>query len=377
MKVLSIGTDRKIFEAGSAVQARMIDYGTLFDELYIVVFAQKSLGLTPQKISENVWVYPTNSSSRWWYIKNARALAKKIITEKQLTPQTTIVSVQDPFETGLVGTKLKKKGFKLQVQIHTDFLSPWFTKHSWLNWVRVIIAKRVIKKASTIRVVSDRIKQSLLKRGVSEQKITVLPIFVPAPEIKKTDFNLHLQFPQWATIILMASRLTSEKNISQAIESFKKIPMNHPSAGLVIVGEGECKENLQQLVKKAGIKNNVAFVSWQSDLSAYYATADIFLSTSLYEGYGLTLIEAARASLCIVTSDVGVVGSVLKNQESAVVVPVNDVFGFTSALKSVITDKQLRAKLATGAKVAVEKISTDKSLYLQYYMKASEDTLNS
>lgn len=377
MKVLSIGTDRKIFETGSAVRARMVEYGELFEELYIVVFASKSQGLSPQKISERVWAYPTNSTSRWWYIKDARALAKKIISEKQLTPQTTIVSVQDPFETGLVGITLKKRGFKLQVQIHTDFLSPWFAKSSWLNRVRVIIAKRAIKKATTVRVVSERIKQSLGKLHVPEQKITVLPIFVPKSENKKTDYNLHGQFPQWATIIFMASRLTPEKNISQAIESFKKIPINHPSAGLVIAGEGECKVALQQQVKKSGIQNNVAFIGWQSDLSAYFASADIFLLTSLYEGYGLTLIEAARAGLCIVTSDVGVAGSILKNKESAMVLPVDDAPGFTSALKNVITDKQLRAKLASGAKVAAEAVSADQAQYLQNYKKASEDTLNS
>ena len=81
IKVLSIGSDRKLFEEGSAVSERIKEYGTLVGELHIVVFALKSLGLKEKQIAPNVWVYPTNSFSKWLYVHDASKLGQKIVLE--------------------------------------------------------------------------------------------------------------------------------------------------------------------------------------------------------------------------------------------------------------------------------------------------------
>ena len=78
LKVLMIGSDRKLFEEGSAVVERIKGYGALVEELHIIVFALKSLGFTDKRIAPNVWIYPTNSFSRWLYIYDAASLGKKI-----------------------------------------------------------------------------------------------------------------------------------------------------------------------------------------------------------------------------------------------------------------------------------------------------------
>ena len=57
MKVLMISSDRNIFVPGSAVSERMKEYRTLVEELHIIVFAKKSLGLKEKQLSSNIWVY--------------------------------------------------------------------------------------------------------------------------------------------------------------------------------------------------------------------------------------------------------------------------------------------------------------------------------
>ena len=177
MNVITIGTDRSIFKEGSAVRERLIEYGGLVGELHVVVFAPK--GFSGQKLADNVWVYPTNSNSKLSYIRDAKQVAVAIINDKKFTPVETIISVQDPFETGLVGLFLKKRfGFKLQVQVHTDFLSQYFFWHSTFNFFRSFIAWRILPKADQIRVVSHRIERSLAAHPsrISRKKIAVLPI---------------------------------------------------------------------------------------------------------------------------------------------------------------------------------------------------------
>ena len=130
-KVLSIGTDRNVFKIGEA-RGRQIEYGTLFEELHIIVFSRRKLNLKPEKISDNTWIYPTNSLSKFTYVLDAKKIGEKILSEDKKGDWA--VTSQDPFETGLVASHLSSiSGARLNIQIHTNFLDPYFKKFSPLN----------------------------------------------------------------------------------------------------------------------------------------------------------------------------------------------------------------------------------------------------
>ncbi len=104
----------------------------------------------------------------------------------------------------------------------------------------------------------------------------------------------------------MASRLTTEKNISLALSSVALLAKRQPDISLTILGDGPLKENLIHMAKKLGIEKQVHFPGWIYPTSSYFEMADIFLQSSWYEGYGLTFIEAAAHHLPIVSTDVGI-----------------------------------------------------------------------
>src|SRR5438105_3680545 len=106
MKVISIANDRSIFEEGSATRARMVEYGTLVEELHIVTFSKRSHHLQEQKLSPNVFAYPTNSFSKLTYMRRAKKIGARLLKEIK---GEVIITVQDPFETGLVGKYLSKR----------------------------------------------------------------------------------------------------------------------------------------------------------------------------------------------------------------------------------------------------------------------------
>ena len=156
MKVLMISTDRLIFTTGSEVRRRMLDYGELFTELRVIVFTNKKLNYQKEQLTENIFVYPTNSINRFGYLWQAIRIGKIILGDGQ----DWVITSQDPFETGLVAWWLKRqKKINWQAQIHTDFLSPFFARESWLNWLRVKMARWLLPQADKIRVVSERIKK--------------------------------------------------------------------------------------------------------------------------------------------------------------------------------------------------------------------------
>ncbi len=342
MKILAIGTDRKLFEEGSAVAARQIKYGQLFDRLDIIVYSLRSIGLQPKKLSDTVTIYPTNSASRFLYFLDAAKLAATL-------QKPDVVTAQDPFESG-VGAYLAawRSGAPLHLQVHTDFLSPYFFHESALNKIRVLIAKFLVKRAAGVRVVSERIKQSILAAGlIGEEKVRVLPIFVDAEQIRGAEvkIDLHKKYPQFEFIILMASRITEEKNIGLAIEAMREVVKGYPRAGLVIVGDGPEKNSLQSIVESYGLEQNIIMEGWTSELPSYYKTADLFLLTSNYEGYGLTVAESLAAGTPVAMTDVGCAGELLHDSENGLIFKVGDASGAAAAITRYIENNDLRQSI--------------------------------
>lgn len=276
-----------------------------WDEVHIIVASDSTY--TETVIGDNVWVYPTRSKVKAFYPIDARKLGRFIIRRRGITQ----ITCQDPFLTAIAGVGLKKEfGLPLELQVHTDVGSPNYP-YTIGNKIRKALALSYLPQADTIRVVSGRIRDYLVSRlGIDGSKITVRPIAVDVMKIKNAvvTVDLHRKYPQFDKIVLMASRLTAEKNISLALTAWTEVQRNCPGAGLVIVGNGPKEKALKSMAEKLGIGKSVAFEGWadQGTLVSYYKTADLFLNTSLFEGYGMTLVEAKAAALRTVSTDVGI-----------------------------------------------------------------------
>ena len=378
MNIISIGTDRNVFVEGSAVRARVIEYGSLFDELHIVVFARRSHNVSKVQIASNVWAYPTRSLSRLLYVRDALKIVLTIIRERKFVSTNTVVTCQDPFETGLVGMRIKKKTrIPLHIQIHTDFLSPFFKKESILNRFRVHLSKKILKCADALRVVSLRIKKSIIDAGISAPEIAVLPIFIDQQVIRDTpvDIDLKKKYSQFNFIILMASRLTKEKNIQLGLDAFAEVVKKYPRAGMVIVGSGPEEVRLKRYVKEKHLVHNVVFESWKHNLVSYYKTAHMFLLTSNYEGYGLTIVEALVAGCPTLSTDVGIAPDVLVDGD-VFVCPVGDKTCLVNNLFRYIENNYLRETFTQEATRRLNKVTyPSKDTYLAAYKASIESAL--
>jgi len=377
MKVLSIGTDRKLFEENSVVLSRSLEYAKKMEELHIIVFSLKNHNLKSRQIG-NLYLYPTNSFSRWTYFLGAYSLGKKIIIENKFVRGLSVITAQDPSETGFVGWLLKTKfRLPLQLQIHTDSLDQHF-KNSFLNHVRVILAKFLIPKADGLRVVSDKIASSLIK-SFSNLKIkpTILPVFVDVSYIENTPItkDLKKEFPQFTFIIFMASRLTKEKKIDTALYALKDIVNNFPKTGLIIAGDGSEKNYLENLTKTLEISKNGIFIGWQNYLISYYKTANVFWLTSVYEGYGMTIIEAYSAGCPVVTTDVGIAHDLFIDGENAFICPIGDVGCFTRHTTELMTDGSKRELFKHKIKDSIKDTVISREEYVIRYVSLLEDLL--
>ncbi len=370
MRVLTIGTDKRIFEDGSPTQTRIISYGAIVEELHIICFTKK--GFKEKKISSNVYVYPTNSISKLFWIGDALSFSKVFLSKK-----IDLVSAQDPFESGLVAFFIAQKlKSKLHIQIHTDFLSPYFFKESFLNKIRVVIAKSILPRADGIRVVSKRIKDSLKAKGLKLKTVpVVLPIRITNRPVEKIDQDfLKKKYPGFEYFILMVGRLEKEKNISLAIQSFAEVSKYFEKTALVIVGDGLLKESLKKQVNFLQIENKVFFEGWREELQDYYQSASIFLHTSNYEGYGLVLFEAGVAGLPIISTDVGIAEE-MQSLGLAVFLADSDKNKVSSVIKKALeTLPEAREKASEGKEILSKTLLSEEE-YLERYKLAWEKSL--
>lgn len=370
MNVLIISLDKSLFEINSKSQERFKEYSHLSKNLFVIVFTLKNYETI--KVN-NLAIIATASKNKFFYFIDAFKLSKRIMNESKID----LIVTQDPFETGIIGWFLKRK-FKIpwQCQVHTDFLSPYFKKEFFLNKIRVLAGKFLIKKADNIRAVSRRIKNSLIKIGVNEEKIFVLPIISNIKDIvtKPIQINLHKKYSQFKNILLVASRLSKEKNIELVIKTMPIVLKNNPATGLIIVGSGPEEEKLKRRVVNYKLQKNVIFEPWTKDLISYYKTADIFILTSNYEGWAMTVIEAAASGCPIIMTNVGCAEEIIKNNESGIIIPVQNQKILEQSIIKLINNEFLRKKISENAKKAVSKLPSQKE-YLEIYKQSWQNLI--
>lgn len=327
-RLLSLSIDRLIFSEGSAVAARMAAYARDWDEVHIIVAAGTEY--KERVIGTNVFVYPTRSRWKLFYPLAMARLGRFIVKRRGIT----MITCQDPFLTAMAGVRLKKEtGIPLELQVHTDIGSPNFT-YSLANRIRKALALSYLPKADHIRVVSDRIRAYLTDGlRIPADRIEVRPIPVDADAVRKAPVipgaDLHVTYPQFRKIALVAARFEPEKNIKLAIDAWHDVVKAAPDAGLIIVGSGSQGPSLRN---RARGNKNIVFEPWVSReiLYSYYKTADVFLTPSLYEGYGMAFIEAAAAGCPIVSTDVGVA------RDTGAVIVGFDAADFARGIKSAL-----------------------------------------
>ena len=374
LKVLMISSDRNIFVENSQVSLRMKEYAKLVGELHIVVLSTSSHGLKDKELDKNLFVYPTNSFSKWMYPFNAGNVGKRIVFEKNFVRGKSVITTQDPFECGLAGLYIKNKWrIPLEVQVHTDPTSKYF--NGFLNNLRKRISKKVIKNADTVRVVNKFVGEEIIKIYSKDPKtVTTLPIYIDRKRIEDAHvtFDLHQRYG-WNFILLSVARLTEEKNLGLALEVLKRVNVYFPNTGLVIAGSGSEENKLKKLAMSLGVNKSVAFVGWQEDLASYYHSANLFLQTSFFEGYGLALVEAGISGLPIVSTPVGIAND-LENGKDLYICPQNDPDFMFKAVYDLIENNIKRDSLKINMKHSLNAQLISKEDYLLKLQKAWADT---
>lgn len=106
-------------------------------------------------------------------------------------------------------------------------------------------------------------------------------------------------------VLIAAGRLIPQKSPDLLLSAFKTIHESLPSTRLLMLGTGELHDSLVAMSKKLGLKESVTFAGYREDVAECLAASDIFVSSSVKEGFSNVLLEALASGLPAVVTDVG------------------------------------------------------------------------
>ncbi|MCL4353582.1 glycosyltransferase family 4 protein [Patescibacteria group bacterium] len=227
-----------------------------------------------------------------------------------------------------------------------------------------------IKKASDILTISMATRNDIIKT----YKISGGKVAVAYPGIKKisdiryqtSDMDkLRKKYGINGEYILFVGTLQPRKNIARLVEAFSKINNQETKSkelSLVIVGKkGWMWEEILRAPKKFGVEGRVRFLESVSDreLPLFYQNALCFVLPSLYEGFGLPVLEAMQYGAPVITSNVSSLPEA--GGDAAVYIDPYNISDITNKLELVIRDSELRQKMIKKGLEQVKKFSWEKT----------------
>ena len=161
--------------------------------------------------------------------------------------------------------------------------------------------------------------------------------------------------------IVTAGRLMPQKNQPMLIRAFAAIAADYPDHTLILYGEGPEREKLEALAKELGVADRVKLPGAVKDLPDRIAGSELFVLPSDYEGMANALIEAMCIGLPCISTEVSGAGDLIEPGKNGELIPVGDLEGLISAMRKLLSDRDLAAKYAAEAtkvsdRLAVEKI---------------------
>ncbi len=178
--------------------------------------------------------------------------------------------------------------------------------HPKLNFLRKTIWKISSKRIFKIICPSQELKQVFIDyRIFSEEQIKV----IEDPHLIISDLNklkndvVNDNFFHESKILISIGRMTKQKNYSFLIKNFQKLTYKYKDIKLLIIGSGEEKNDLKNLIKELDILEKVKLIDHELNIYKYLKKSDYYISTSIWEGSSLAMIDAAYMGIPILCSD--------------------------------------------------------------------------
>jgi len=281
-----------------------------------------------------------NKTSLMQTIQFTKAAKKKGI---EIVKNENIDIIHSNAIAGLAGSAISSSTLKPHILLIHDLYST--DPNFWKEWqkqkgnsrFKAWLGKKYEKKLtnshySAIHTVSEASKDDLIKFGVKK------PIYVIDNAIEIKD---SLDVERNPMQFVYVGRLVFYKNIQTAIKAIAIVKESHPKVRLIIVGRGPYRKNLEELVSKLGLKDNVIFRGNvdEDEKENLLASSQALVFPSLFEGFGLVILEAFMQKTPVMVSDVRPLSDIVENNKTGFIISKKDENAWAHIMQKIIDNQ--------------------------------------
>jgi glycosyltransferase involved in cell wall biosynthesis len=237
--------------------------------------------------------------------------------------------------------------------------------HQLQSWTRYSA-----KNAAKILTISEASKSDIIKfYNVPEDKVVVTHLGVREVESSKYNVlsmeSLQDKYKINKPYILFVGTLQPRKNIERLVEAFSKLRTKNQELSnydLVVIGKkGWLYEPILAAPKKFGVEDSVKFLDFvpDEDMPAFYKNAECYVLPSLYEGFGLPVLEAMKYDCPVITSNISSLPEA--GGDAAVYFDPKDVQDITNKIAMVLSDSALQKDMIKKGREQLKKFSWEKT----------------
>lgn len=273
-------------------------------------------------------------------------------------PDLVHIATEGPLGWSALGAA-KRLGVPVATDFHTNFHA--YSRHYGAAWLaRPVMGylRSFHNRASCTMVPTAEMAEQLaaagyrglcvVGRGVDPQ--------VFSPGQRSGALRARWGADETTPVALCVSRFAPEKNFPLVIRAFEEMRRLQPATRLVLVGDGPMAEAL----RSRNIGYVIAGRLVNGELSAHYASADIFLFPSTTETFGNVTLEAMASGLGIVAYDYAAARQHLAHGRSALLAPLGDAEAFLAHARRIARDPALARQLGAAARRAAESLTWER-----------------
>lgn len=192
------------------------------------------------------------------------------------------------------------------------------------------------------------------KLGVNPSDISVIYNLVNPKNLscKADEPNLirqTLDIPEDGFIYINVGRLDLPKGQAYLLKAFQKVLLQIPQAFLVLIGAGPSETDYKELAKSLKIDHRVRFLGRKKGIGAYLEMADVFVFPTLFEGFGIALVEAMTKRLPCVATRLDVIEEIIDDKVSGLLIAPRSESEIAEAMIRLYKDPELRISLGQQA----------------------------
>ena len=178
--------------------------------------------------------------------------------------------------------------------------------------------------------------------------VLAVPNSVPEPAVPPSDGT--------GRVVAGAGRLVKSKRFDLLIDAFADVAAKCPDWALRIYGGGPDRERLQRLIDDRELGGQVTLMGARSPIEAEFAQASIVVSASDAESFGMTLVEAMRCGVPVVSTDCPLgPAEIIRHGVDGLLVPVGDGPALAAAMLDLITDGAARRRMGEAARISARR----------------------